>query len=49
MTSILLTEARKPDEGYSRRALMETFQTPEGRIRIPAALQPYMGGLEKIG
>ncbi len=29
-------------------ALMETYQTPEGRIRIPAALQNYMGGLDQI-
>jgi seryl-tRNA synthetase len=29
-------------------ALMETFQTPEGRIRIPAALQSYMRGLDQI-
>ncbi len=29
-------------------AVMETYQTPEGRIRIPAALQNYMGGLDQI-
>ena len=29
-------------------ALMETYQTPEGRIRIPADLKSYMGGLDQI-
>ncbi|MCB2212001.1 serine--tRNA ligase [bacterium] len=29
-------------------AVMESYQTPEGRIRIPAALQNYMGGLDQI-
>jgi seryl-tRNA synthetase len=30
-------------------ALMENFQQPDGSIAIPAALRPYMGGLERIG
>lgn len=29
-------------------ALIETYQTPEGRIRIPAVLQPYMNGIDQI-
>ncbi|MGE4351785.1 MAG: serine--tRNA ligase [Bdellovibrionales bacterium] len=29
-------------------AVMENFQNPDGSITIPAALRPYMGGLEKI-
>jgi len=29
-------------------ALMENFQNPDGSIAIPAALRPYMAGLEKI-
>jgi seryl-tRNA synthetase len=30
-------------------AILENFQQADGSVRIPAALQPYMGGLEKIG
>ena len=30
-------------------AIMENGQTPDGRIRIPLALQPYMDGAEFIG
>ena len=30
-------------------ALLETYQNPDGTVRIPAALQPYMGGLKQIG
>ena len=29
-------------------ALVENHQTADGRIRIPKALRPYMGGLELI-
>lgn len=29
-------------------ALLETHQQPDGSVRIPAALQPYMGGVEVI-
>ena len=30
-------------------ALLETYQNTDGTVRIPAALQPYMGGLMQIG
>jgi seryl-tRNA synthetase len=30
-------------------AIVENFQQADGSVRIPAALRPYMGGLEKIG
>ncbi|MEO7425779.1 MAG: serine--tRNA ligase [Fibrobacteria bacterium] len=30
-------------------ALLESYQTPEGGLRIPEALQPYMGGMTEIG
>jgi seryl-tRNA synthetase len=30
-------------------ALLETFQQADGSIAIPACLQPYMGGAERIG
>ena len=29
-------------------AIMENYQTADGRIRIPEVLVPYMGGLEEI-
>jgi len=29
-------------------ALLETHQTGRGTVRIPAALRPYLGGLEEI-
>lgn len=29
-------------------SLMETYQTENGTIRVPEALQPYMGGLKEI-
>jgi seryl-tRNA synthetase len=28
--------------------ILETNQTPTGKVRVPAALRPYMGGLEYI-
>jgi len=28
---------------------METYQQEDGAIAVPAALQPYMGGLTVIG
>jgi seryl-tRNA synthetase len=34
--------------GRALIALMENHQTSEGRIKIPAALWPYMGGSEQI-
>ena len=30
-------------------ALLETYQNADGTVRIPAVLQPYMGGLKHIG
>lgn len=30
-------------------ALLETYQNPDGTVRVPAVLQPYMGGLNQIG
>ncbi len=30
-------------------ALLETYQNPDGTVRLPAVLQPYMGGLKQIG
>jgi seryl-tRNA synthetase len=34
--------------GRTLVAVMENYQTPEGDIEIPRALQPYMGGLARI-
>ena len=30
-------------------AIMENFQTPQGRIRVPEVLIPYLDGMEHIG
>jgi seryl-tRNA synthetase len=30
-------------------AILENFQLPDGRVVIPEALRPYMGGVEEIG
>ena len=35
--------------GRALIAVMETYQQPDGSIRVPAALRPYMGGMERIG
>ncbi|GGI99293.1 serine--tRNA ligase [Neoroseomonas lacus] len=35
--------------GRALIAVMETYQNEDGSIRIPAVLQPIMGGREKIG
>jgi seryl-tRNA synthetase len=35
--------------GRALIAVMETYQQADGSIRVPAALAPYMGGLERIG
>jgi seryl-tRNA synthetase len=35
--------------GRTMAALLETFQNEDGSVRIPAALRPYLGGLESIG
>jgi seryl-tRNA synthetase len=34
--------------GRTLIAVMENYQDAQGRIRIPDALRPYMGGLEVI-
>jgi seryl-tRNA synthetase len=34
--------------GRTLIAIMENYQEPDGSIRVPDALRPYMGGLEKI-
>ncbi|MBW3618602.1 MAG: serine--tRNA ligase, partial [Proteobacteria bacterium] len=35
--------------GRTLVAVLETYQDQGGRIAIPTALQPYMGGLTHIG
>ncbi len=35
--------------GRTLIAVLENFQQPDGSVAIPAALQPYMGGLAAIG
>jgi seryl-tRNA synthetase len=35
--------------GRTLIAVMENYQQPDGSIRVPEALKPYMGGLEVIG
>jgi seryl-tRNA synthetase len=34
--------------GRTVAAILENYQEADGAVRIPDALQPYMGGLEKI-
>ena len=34
--------------GRTLLAIMENYQQADGSISIPEALQPYMGGLEKV-
>src|SRR5918997_823037 len=34
--------------GRTWLAVLENYQQPDGSVRIPEALRPYMGGLEKI-
>jgi seryl-tRNA synthetase len=34
--------------GRTLVAILENHQLPDGSIRIPKALQPWMGGLERI-
>jgi seryl-tRNA synthetase len=29
-------------------AVLETYQQPDGSVRVPEALAPYMGGVEVI-
>ena len=35
--------------GRTLVAIMENYQQDDGRIAVPAALQPYMGGLQFVG
>lgn len=35
--------------GRTLVAIMENYQEPDGSIRVPDALQKYMGGVERIG
>ncbi len=35
--------------GRTMVAILENYQNEDGSIRIPDALKPYMGGIEKIG
>ena len=34
--------------GRTMVAVLENYQDADGSVRIPKALQPYMGGLERI-
>ncbi len=34
--------------GRTMAAIIENYQTEQGTVRIPSALQPYMGGVEEI-
>ena len=35
--------------GRALVALLENHQQPDGSIRIPRALRPYLGGADRIG
>jgi seryl-tRNA synthetase len=35
--------------GRTLIAVLENYQEADGSVRVPAALRPYMGGLERIG
>ena len=35
--------------GRTMAAIIENFQQPDGTIRVPDVLVPYMGGVEDIG
>lgn len=35
--------------GRTVAAILENYQQPDGRVKIPEALRPYMGGKEYIG
>ena len=35
--------------GRTVAALLENYQTADGRIEVPEALRPYMGALTEIG
>jgi seryl-tRNA synthetase len=34
--------------GRTMVAVLENYQQADGSVKVPAALQPYMGGLEVI-
>jgi seryl-tRNA synthetase len=34
--------------GRTLIAIMENYQEPDGSIRVPDVLVPYMGGMKKI-
>jgi seryl-tRNA synthetase len=34
--------------GRALIAVMENYQNPDGSVTIPSALQPYMGGINRI-
>jgi seryl-tRNA synthetase len=34
--------------GRTLVAVLENYQQPDGSVLVPAALQPYMGGVERI-
>ena len=35
--------------GRTLVAVLENYQDEQGRVAVPDALQPYMGGLRRIG
>ena len=35
--------------GRALIAVMETYQQADGSIAVPAALRPYMAGIDRIG
>ncbi len=35
--------------GRTLVAILENYQNEDGTVNVPSALQPYMGGLKKIG
>jgi seryl-tRNA synthetase len=35
--------------GRTLVAILENYQQADGSVSVPTVLQPYMGGLEKIG
>jgi seryl-tRNA synthetase len=34
--------------GRTLVAVLENYQNQDGTVRVPAALRPYLGGLEKL-
>ena len=35
--------------GRTLVAILENYQQPDGSVNVPDVLQPYMGGMKKIG